>query len=186
MEDRFIIEQMRKKSSVSADAFIRKYGKLIYGVLNKILITSYEKNEIEGVFYEVVMKIYNNIECYDEEKGKFSNFIISVSKYAAIDELRKLRGKQTLELKEEILNNETCEDNYNISDEKEDFVKLLDGLKDIDKDIFIRKYYLEQKADRIAKDLGVTEDYVYTRLSRGRKKLKSTLGGGLYGRESIV
>lgn len=186
MEDSFIINQMRGRSPVSADAFIRKYGKLVYGVLNKILLTSYEKNEIEGVFYDVVMKIYNNIECYDEEKGKFTNFIISVAKYTAIDELRKLKKKQTLELKEEILNNEACEDSYSIVDEREAFMKLLYGLKDIDKDIFVRKYYLEQDTDRIANDLGVTEDYIYTRLSRGRKKLKLSLGGELDERERTV
>lgn len=186
MEDSFVVNQIRGRSTVSADAFIRKYGRLVYGVLNKILVTSYEKNEIEGVFYDVVMKIYNNIGAYDEEKGKFTNFVISVAKYTAIDELRKIKKKQTLELKEEILKDVKCEDEYNLVDDKEEFIELLKGLKDKDKDIFIRKYYLEQSAMQIAKDLKLTEDYVYTRLSRGRKKLRETLGGESYGREGTI
>ncbi|MGG7176884.1 sigma-70 family RNA polymerase sigma factor [Clostridium paraputrificum] len=186
MEDSFVIGQLLAKDENGIDNFIKKYGRLVYGVLNKVLATSYDKSEIEGVFYDVVLKIWNNIDCYDGEKGKFINFVISVAKYTAIDNMRKTKSRENLELKEEILSEPVHEDEYSIVDKKEEFMKLLIGLKDKDKDIFIRKYYLEQDAGKIAKDLGVSEEYIYTRLSRGRKKLKVTLGGELNGREGTI
>ena len=186
MEDSFVIGQLLAKNEIGIGNFIKKYGRLVYGVLNKVLATSYDKSEIEGVFYDVILKIWNNIDCYDEEKGKFINFVISVAKYTAIDHMRKTKSRENLEIKEEILSEPGYEDEYSIVDKKEEFMNLLIGLKDKDKHIFIRKYYLEQDAARIAKDLGVSEEYIYTRLSRGRRKLKVTLGGELDGREGTI
>lgn len=179
MEDSFIIKELREKNEIGIEAFIRKYGNLVKGVLNKLL-SNYDRSEIDGIFYDVIYKIWNNIECYDEEKGKFINFVISVSRYTAIDYLRKEKFKPTLEIREEILEDNSYEDRYELDSDKESFEELLKGLKDIDRDIFLRKYYLEQDVSSIAKDLKVKEDYIYTRLSRGRRKLKEMLWGEAY------
>lgn len=45
-------------------------------------------------------------------------------------------------------------------------------MNDIDKKIFIMRYYLEQSVEDIAKDLNLSISSVYTRLSRGRNQLR--------------
>lgn len=186
MEDSFIINQLNDKNEFGVDIFIIKYGRVIRGVINKYLIKSYHKDEVDVVFYDVVFKVWNNIDCYDSSKGKFINFVISVAKYTSIDYLRKNKNRINLEYREEILTEEIHEDEYNIYNDRDEFEKLLIGLKDIDRDIFIRRYYLQQEIYQIANDLNLKEDYIYTRISRGKKKLKNLLGGEEGGGEGII
>ncbi|EEK76778.1 RNA polymerase sigma-70 factor, ECF subfamily [Bacillus cereus R309803] len=46
-----------------------------------------------------------------------------------------------------------------------------------DKEICIKRYLDEYSVQEIALEFGMTRDTVYSRLSRGRKKLKKLLGG---------
>ena len=43
----------------------------------------------------------------------------------------------------------------------------------IDRQIFIRRYILNEKIDDISKDLGITRGAIDNRLSRGRKTIKN-------------
>ncbi len=54
---------------------------------------------------------------------------------------------------------------------------MLGCLSDFDREIFIRRYYFDEEIATIAVSLNKSEDYIYTRLSRGRKKIKEELGG---------
>ena len=57
--------------------------------------------------------------------------------------------------------------------DNEEFYVLLDSLKEEDKNIFIKKYLFEESIDKISRDLGLSKDLVYKRLSRGRERIKS-------------
>ena len=61
----------------------------------------------------------------------------------------------------------------NIEIDNEEFYVLLDSLKGEDKNIFIKKYLFEESIDKISRDLGLSKDLVYKRLSRGRERIKS-------------
>jgi RNA polymerase sigma factor (sigma-70 family) len=54
---------------------------------------------------------------------------------------------------------------------------LIKELNEEDKKIFIKRYLDEYSVQEIALEFGMTRDTVYSRLSRGRKKLKKMLGG---------
>lgn len=175
MDEFLIIQKFREKDEKVIEVFIDKYSHLIYGVLKKLLIKERVKHDIEDIFYTVIMKLWINIDCYDENKGKFINYIISIARYTAIDYLRKCSREEALELKEEVLYEEDNKEGIFKIIEKEELLELLVELKDKDKDIFIRRYLLQEDVDKIAKDLGETEPYIYTRLSRGRNKIKNRI-----------
>ena len=61
----------------------------------------------------------------------------------------------------------------NIEIDNEEFYILLDNLNEEDKNIFIKKYLFEESIDKISRDLGLSKDLVYKRLSRGRERIKS-------------
>jgi len=114
---------------------------------------------------------------YKEEKGKLINFIISVAKFKAIDYKRKIQKKNNvIELKEEILRKEEFQDEIDINDQ-EGFYNLIKELKEKDKEIFIRRYLLDESMEKISKDLNLSKEYIYNKLSRGRKKIKERLEG---------
>ena len=66
--------------------------------------------------------------------------------------------------------------NLEVQQEIED---LLSNLKEKDREIF-RKYYLEDVSlEAIAKDINTSVDNLYNRISRGRKKIRKSIGGKL-------
>ena len=171
MDDNEILLDLINGEEFALENLSRAYGKLIYGVISKILYNYSEINDIDECFNDVLIAIWRNIDCYDSTKGSLRNFLISVAKYKAIDYKRKINKMViTLELKEEIIDAEV---NENIEVDNEEFYLLLNSLKEEDKNIFIKKYLFEESIDKISRDLGLSKDLVYKRLSRGRERIKS-------------
>lgn len=173
MEDSELVLGLINGEQFALDDLSRAYGKLIYGVINKILYNFSEANDVDECFNDVLITIWRNIDCYDSKKGSLRNFLISVAKYKAIDYKRKIYKKGiTLELNEEIVYTEF---NESIEIDNEEFYMLLKSLKEEDKSIFIKKYLFEESVEKIANDLGLSKDVVYKRLSRGKEKIKNYL-----------
>ncbi|MDV4151657.1 sigma-70 family RNA polymerase sigma factor [Clostridium sp. AL.422] len=173
MEDNEILLDLINGYEFALDNLSRAYGKLIYGVINKILCNYSEINDIDECFNDVLIAIWRNIDCYDSTKGSLRNFLISVAKYKAIDYKRKINKRAiTLELKEEIIDTEV---NENIEVDNKDFYILLNNLKEEDKTIFIRKYLFEESVEKIAVELGLSKDVIYKRISRGKEKIRNDI-----------
>ena len=171
MEDKEILLDLINGEEFALDNLSRTYGKLIYGVINKILCDYSEINDVDECFNDVLIALWRNIDCYDSTKGSLRNFLISMAKYKAIDYKRKINKRGiNLELKEEIIYDEF---NESIEIDNEEFYLLLDSLKEEDKNIFIKKYLFEESIDKISRDFGLSKDLVYKRLSRGRERIKS-------------
>lgn len=183
MSEKDIIKSLISKEQNGIDMLIDSYGKLIYGVLSDITSKKNTNNDVEEIFYQVILKLWEVIDLYDEQRGNFRNFILSISKYTAIDYMRKNEKTREIYIDDSLyrqLKEDTEECNELIK--KESFEELLNGLNDMDREIFIRRYYLENDISEIAQYLGKKEDYIYTRLSRGRKQLKEIIGGVEYER----
>ena len=69
MEDNEIVLGLINGDQLALDDLSRAYGKLIYGVINKILYNFSEINEVDECFNDVLITIWRNIDCYDREKG---------------------------------------------------------------------------------------------------------------------
>lgn len=177
MEDNEIVQKIIEKDPKAIEDLINKYGKLIFGVINKILNSSNERWEIEECFNDILMTLWKNMHLYKSERGKLINFIISVAKFKAIDYKRKIQKKNNvIELKEEVLRKDEAQESFDINDE-EGFYTLIKELKEKDKEIFIRRYLFDESMEKISKDLNLSKEYIYNKLSRGRKKIKERLEG---------
>lgn len=72
----------------------------------------------------------------------------------------------------EITNENSAEDNFITMENKSEILKLIDGLKDIDRNIFVLKFFLGYKSEDIAKKLNITKASVDNRIYRGKRKLR--------------
>ena len=145
MEDKEIVLGLINGEQFALDDLSRTYGKLIYGVINKILYNFSEINDVDECFNDVLITIWRNIDCYDSTKGSLRNFLISVAKYKAIDYKRKINKRGiSLELNEEIVYTEF---NESIEVDNEEFYMLLKTLKEEDKNIFIKNNYSINKEE---------------------------------------
>ncbi|AFS79483.1 RNA polymerase factor sigma-70 RpoD [Gottschalkia acidurici 9a] len=180
-EENFI-SYIEKKSPKGLDYAVDSYSKLVYKVVYSILGTGFHVHSIDECVNDIFLALWNNIDCFDEKKGSFKNWIIAISRYKAIDYRRQLLKDTNLEFDEslverdKLLTNESDAENILLMKEKrEKLLKMINELNDVDRDIFIKRYFLDEEIQNIAEDLEVKRSVVDNRLSRGRKTLKEKL-----------
>jgi len=170
-----LIKGIIKRDKESLLKIMDIYGKLIYYIAGTILIEPYEKESIEDCYNEVFTAIWFNIDCFNLEKGSFKNWIIAIARYKAIDIKKKnLKHNQSLEYDDELVRNQ--ENELERIENLELINELLNTLDKKDRNIFIKRYFRGDSIKEISKDAGYSEEYIYTRISRARKKLKKIVG----------
>lgn len=86
MQDDNFIEQLKKENPKALDYVFDKYGNLIF----KVAYTILNNRELsEECVNDVLMKIWKNIKTFNKGNEKFKAWIIVITKYTAIDLLRK-------------------------------------------------------------------------------------------------
>lgn len=61
------------------------YSKSLFAVISNLIK---DKDEAEDVLQEVFVKIWKNIDSYNESKGRFYTWIVNIARNSAIDKLR--------------------------------------------------------------------------------------------------
>lgn len=171
------IEEIKRKNPRALDFVVDTYSGLVFKVVHTILNSSFHSQHVEECVNDVFWTVWNNIESFDKEKGNFKYWITAVAKYKAIDYKRKLFRQSTDECIDDctIIDEVSTEKIIISKENREELLKAISGMKDEDKEIFIRRYFLDEGIENIAKAFGVERNLVDKRLSRGRKFLKEKL-----------
>lgn len=171
MHDKDIIEGLINRDEAALSELIDLYGNLIYRASNKVLNNKELSEECLNI---VLMKIWEGIEFYNKDKGLFKNWIYTLSKYTAIDIMRKEEKyiKNNFEIKKDLKENTSVEDIILTKEIIENIKISIKDLNDIDKKIFIDRYENDKKVSDIAKDIGKTPKAISLRIMRIKNKLK--------------
>lgn len=169
------IKQLRLHNEKALAYVIDEYGGLIMSVIRKHLFYLPEKQE--ECFDDVLLKIWQNIESYDENKSTFRNWAAAVAKYQAIDYLRSYRKElQTVNIEDAVIVQEDHALAGMIEKEIDSEVeKMLECLKPQDRELFYKLYVEEKSMKQISCETGIKQEVIYNRLSRGRKKLRRNI-----------
>ena len=169
------IKQLRLHNEKALAYVIDEYGGLIMSVIRKYLFYLPEKQE--ECFDDVLLKIWQNIESFDENKSTFRNWAAAVAKYQAIDYLRSYRKElQTVNIEDAVIVQEDhalagmIEKEINLEVEK-----MLECLKPQDRELFYKLYVEEKSMKQISCETGIKQEVIYNRLSRRRKKLRRNI-----------
>lgn len=171
MNDLDLINRLiHRDESVLID-LIDIYGDLIYKAANKVLNN---KELSEECLNTVLLKIWEGIEFYNKDSGLFKNWIFTLSKYSAIDMLRKevKHSKSNIELKEFIHDSSMVEDIVLANETMNEIRNNMNDLNDVEKQIFIERYKKGNKIKDIASKLGITPKALSLRIMRIKDKLK--------------
>ena len=74
-----------KKDDRSFTILYDMYSKNLYGIIYNLIK---DKEEAEDILQEVFVKIWKNIESYNESKGRFFTWILNIARNTTIDKLR--------------------------------------------------------------------------------------------------
>ncbi|KAJ51045.1 RNA polymerase sigma-70 factor (ECF subfamily) [Clostridium tetanomorphum] len=183
-EENFI-KHIKNRDAKALRFAVDTYANLVYKVVYSVFNSNDYIGEIEECVNDVFLSLWNNVESFHEEKGNFKSWLIAISKYKAIDYKRKLYKEKSLECIDDviIIEEKDTEKLVILEENREEILKAISELKDVDKEIFIKRYFLDENINNIAKALGINRSTVDNRLSRGRKILKEKLN---FLREGII
>ena len=84
-DDALLIKEVINKNQLALNQLYTKYGGAIYGVILRIVK---EQTVAEEVLQETFIKVWQQIERYDAEKGRFYTWIYRIAKNLALNALR--------------------------------------------------------------------------------------------------
>ncbi|MGL4850339.1 MAG: sigma-70 family RNA polymerase sigma factor [Clostridium sp.] len=177
MENEELLEMLRKKDEKGVEMAISMYSNLLFKVAYSVLLN---REQSEEVVNDVFLKMYLNIDKFSGDVNKFKNWLCTISKYTAIDKMRQEKKyKNSVDIenmnlceKEDILENEIKRE------ELEKVRNFINEMKKVDREIFIRRFYNDEKISSIAKTVHMSENAVTLRILRGRKRISEFLEGG--------
>ena len=186
-----LIKQLKEKNPQAIDYIIDQYGGLIKMVLLKNLYD--QKDHWEECLNDCLLAVWNNPERFDKQKGNFKAFLCAIAKYKAIDLLRRELKRTSKEIS--IYEEESIKEIKQLYQEERGFIKaeedasdeelekLLKCLSERDRDLFYRRYVYEQPMEQISSETGLHRDRIYSRISKGKKKIRKFFKNKDYGGE---
>lgn len=176
MREEEIIRLIRERNQEGIKELLRCYGSLILYVVSPVLN---DEQDREDCISEITMRIWEKIECYNEEKGSLKGWVTAVSRNAALNFTRKTKFGDSIEdVEDHVPSAEPTPEEIVIKNERcKALLEELEKLPAKDREIFYRKYYYLQSTEQIAGELSMTVRSVEGRLYRIRRKLRRQLGG---------
>lgn len=183
--DKLII-LIKKRKPYALEKVMDLYMDSVYNVAKSILYNIASDEDIEECVQDIFLESWNTIEKFNPERGTFKTWILMLCKYKALN-LRKSLNKhdKIIELDETLVSsNENLENNYLAKESTEEIISAINKFHSIDREIFVRRYILEQSIEDICTLMNLSRQAVDNRLWRGRKYLKELLnaieGSSLY------
>ena len=170
MDDKKLIKKIKERDQDALPGFIDKYGPSIKGAIYPIL-KSYPAL-VGEVLNESLLAIWDNIDSYDPSRSSLKNWSALVSKYKAIDSLRREIRHQSQSLYQ--IKDQAFEDSYPFEDADE-IKNILSYLNSEDQEIFIRLFLQGYSYDDLAKIYDISKAGLYNRVARGKKKIRKEI-----------
>lgn len=164
------IDELKLGNLDILEKVIDDYSNLVFKVSYSILNNRELSNEcVNATFF----KVWSNIKYFNKGEKSFKNWICTIAKYTAIDILRQEKRHNNKICIDEVLLGVTDKEIH--IDNKIIIENIINQFSSKDKEIFIRRFYKNQGISKIAKDLNMSENAIYLRISRMKKILTKKL-----------
>jgi RNA polymerase sigma-70 factor (ECF subfamily) len=169
---------MRSGDETALSLLIDRYAAYVGTVIYNIIGESMSREDIEESTSDVFLTLWMNAG--KPQSGKLKEWLGAVARNKAKNKLRELCD--SLPLEEDYITgmSENPEINVTEYEERQIVYRAVMDMKQPDREIFLRHYYGIQLVTKISKDMGMSESAIKVRLSRGRAKLRKSLGEGGY------
>lgn len=169
-----IIKQIKSRKPDALKRLMDLHMSSVYYVAKNILSETACMEDIEECTVDVFTDAWNNIDKYDKDRGSLKTWLLILCKYKALNIKKAVTIKNKVISLEgiQVKDNEDIEGNYVIKERKEEVLQVIQAFKNIDKIIFLKRYFWEQSVDEICVHMNMSRQAVDNRLWRGRKKIK--------------
>ena len=136
----------------------------------------YNQTEVEDIVQTVFLKVYSNLDKYDETKASLSTWIYTITRNTIYDYLKEKRDHPVLELIENTEESEEKTDDSLLNQEAlEELACALQKLPQNQRDIIILIYYKNLDRRKVAQMFGMTYGQVRYLHDKAIKRLGELL-----------
>lgn len=176
MEENFVIKEIKNGDSGSFKILYEKYqSKLFAYVYCKVS----DKAEVEDLMQEVFVKVYKNIELYDESKSSFYNFILTNAKQVISDYFRNNNNYENriekIYLNSNVISDEDIAIIYDSIDGEYNLKSVLDELPETQRMALNLVYIKNMSYKDAARIMNKSELSVKSLIFRAKRTLKKDI-----------
>lgn len=136
----------------------------------------YNQTEVEDIVQTVFLKVYSNLDKYDEIKASFSTWIYIITRNTVYDYLKEKRDYPVIELIENtVYSAEEPDDSLLNQEALEELARALQKLPQNQRDIIILIYYKNLDRRKVAEMFGMTYGQVRYLHDKAMKRLGKLL-----------
>lgn len=92
LDDSQLLNLIAQKDQLALDQLYTRYGTPVYSLALQVVSSPHLAEEITQ---DTFMKVWNNPTQWDSNKGKFSSWLLTVTRYTAIDRIRSEQRQAT-------------------------------------------------------------------------------------------
>lgn len=170
---RNFIKILKKHKEDALEYVVEQYLPIVKMIVVKSLQSQNNPGLMEECINDVFLAVWHNIDQFEGEPEDFRKWIAVIAKYKATDAFRKAIISPEVQVEDNFI--PIQDSNYTALKKEEQFLHYLSGLGEVDRTIFIMKYYLEIKNGEIVKQLELSIQAIENRLYRGETKTKNEM-----------
>ena len=176
-----ILKRLKAGDEAALGWFIERYTGYVSSIVHSLIGQSMGQADIEEVTADVFLAMWESREKL--RPGKLRPWLSAVARHTALNRLRQRHIDLPFEEDILVINSPGPETTYTEKELAQIVRRAVDSLPYPEREIFLRHYYYGQKVKDIARQLGINESTVKTKLRRGREALGRSLqeGGGIDG-----
>lgn len=169
-----LVARLQQRDRTAASELYDRYAGAIYGMVLRIV----KKQEFaEEIVQDTFVKVWRNIDSYDQTKGKFFTWIFNIARQEAIDKKRSKENK-ALEKTKSMDANVYNVESSNYSETKIEDIGVKQLLEHLDEEsrmildlVYFQGYTHQETAEKTGTPLGT----VTTKVRRGLIELSAVL-----------
>lgn len=172
-----IVALLQQRDKEAIELLYEHYSAALYGIILRIVPSEVLAQE---VLQDVFMKVWNNAEKYDADKGRLFTWLAQIARNAAKDALRSRRHKQdnkTDSLADNVGNDSSLSHNPRIADSG--LRTVIDGLDKKYREIIDLLYFQGYSHSEAAKELDIPIGTLKSRTRKAILELRKLLGNEL-------
>lgn len=172
MDDREILSGLKEQDEQAYEELMNKYARYVGAIVVKIAGERLNIQDIEEICSDAFIKIWFSSGSIRITGEDLKGYIGVTTRNLTLNALRKKQKASADELEEDKIRYRSAEEAALIGEEMEALKEAMRSMPPLDREIFIRRYFYLERVMDIARDKGLNEKTVSTKLSRARQRLQ--------------
>ncbi|MDF3002441.1 MAG: polymerase subunit sigma-24 [Bacillota bacterium] len=178
MDDREILAGLKRLDETAYEALMDKYFRYVGAVVVRTAGNRLPLQDIEEICSDTFIKIWFSSGTIQLTGENLKGYIGITARNLTLNVLRGKRKTFTDNLEADMVSCRSAEDYAVLGEEMGALKEMINTLAPLDREIFIRRYFYLERVMDIAREKGLNEKTVSTKLSRARQRLQLAIDKG--------